>query len=59
MYRGELVEKFNKSVNDSRLCVNKHQMSMVLRTQKKYNVKPIGRNEYEFENKKDDIDGNV
>lgn len=58
MYRKELIEIFNQRV-DSRLKVNKHQMPTILRSQDKYKVKNIGRNEYEFENKENGSNGNV
>ena len=59
IYRSELIDKFNTNVNDSRYKINQHQMPTILRNQDKYKVKNVGRNEYEFENKKDGSDGNV
>ena len=55
MYRKELIDRFNTEVNDNRYKINKHQMPKILKSQKRYNIKNVGRNEYEFEkhNEKD------
>jgi len=52
MYRKDLVDLINKKVNDSRYRINTHQIPRILIKQKKYNVKKIGRQSYEFEKTK-------
>jgi len=54
MYRKDMVELFNKRINDKRLNINKFQLNKVIAKQNKYNIKPIGRNEYEFDKKNSD-----
>jgi len=49
MYRRDLIDLFNKRVNDKRYTINKHQLPKIFNAQSKYKINNKGRMEYVFE----------